>query len=417
MITDALSHIRLKKTRSAFLWTCVLRAPFWAVYNLLIFVLYKDLHASPFAIALFVALRPVVALFSLYWSAQVNNRPDRLLPNVIWAGVIGYSPFMLFPFISSVPFVLFAAALFMVMWRAMIPAWMEIFKLNLPGEHKQKVFSLGSTISYLIGVALPIALGPLLDTYPDAWKWACAAAGFLGVLATFFQFNIPITKTAVLPTHSRTPLKLLFDPWKQAWQLLAEKKNFRLYHIGFMALSGGGLMIMQPALPQFFIDALGLSYTELAIALTCCKGVGFALASPLWAKKMPHCDFFAFSSLVSVCAALFPLILLLAKFHTFVIYLAYLAYGAMQGGSEISWHLSGPHFAQDDEDSSPFSSVNVLAVGLRGLFIPQIGALLLPLLTPMPLLALGSLLCLLGSLWMMAMRKKKPRPSMGEAPS
>lgn len=37
----------LEKTRSAFLWTRLLNIPFWAIYNMLVIILYKDLHATP----------------------------------------------------------------------------------------------------------------------------------------------------------------------------------------------------------------------------------------------------------------------------------------------------------------------------------------------------------------------------------
>jgi hypothetical protein len=46
------------------------------------------------------------------------------------------------------------------------------------------------------------------------------------------------------------------------------------------------------------------------------------------------------------------------------LYAAYL-YGAMQGGSELSWKLSGPIFAKD-KHSTPFSSLNLVLVGARG---------------------------------------------------
>ena len=158
-------QVRLAKTRAAFLWTHILRAPFWAIYNLLLFILYKDLQASPFQIALFIALKPVVSIFSVYWSSSINKRPDRLLSNIVWAGVIGYLPFLFFPIIYDAWFVIFASALFMTMHRGVVPAWMEIFKRNLPGDAKQKIFSYGSIVSYIVGGILPLVIGPLLDRY------------------------------------------------------------------------------------------------------------------------------------------------------------------------------------------------------------------------------------------------------------
>ena len=88
---------KIKRTRQAFFWTHLLRAPFWAVYHLLLFILYKDLNASAFQIALFIALKPVVSIFSIYWGNWIHDRPDRLVPNIIWGGVVSYIPFLLPP--------------------------------------------------------------------------------------------------------------------------------------------------------------------------------------------------------------------------------------------------------------------------------------------------------------------------------
>lgn len=394
----------ITKTRAAFLWTHILRAPFWAIYNLLLFILYKDLNASPFQIALFIALKPIVSLFSVYWSSPIYKRPDRLLSNIVWAGAIGYCPFLFFPFIYNSWFVIFASALFMMMHRGVVPAWMEIFKRNLPGSSKQKIFSYGSVLSYVIGSVLPIIMGPMLDHYALCWRWIFVITAILALGAILLQFRIPL-----FYNHSQEQLKPsdkivrkvdpFFAPWKNAIRLLLSHVDFRAYQIGFMVCGGCGLMILQPALPKFFMDVLGLSYTELSIALNLCKGIGFVLTSQIWANGMHKTDILRFSTLVIVLGAVFPLILLFAQIHVLWIYVAYLVYGMMQAGSELSWHLSGPIFAKEGE-SSQFSGVNVLTVGLRGSVIPQLGALLCLFAPSSSILVIGALLCFTGACWM-----------------
>lgn len=407
--TDFSAQIKL--TRAAFLWTSILRAPFWAIYTLLLMILYKDLHATPFQIALFIALKPIVSIFSTYWGAHINKRPDRLLSNIVWAGLIGYLPFLLFPFFSGVWFVLFASTLYMMTLRGVVPAWMEIFKLNLPEGVKQRVFSHGSIVSYVVGALLPLAIGPLLDRYPLCWRWIFCFTAFLSMGAILFQLHIPI-KTSHL---SHVPLQSvkthLLDPWKNAWRLIKSRPDFRSYQIGFMLFGGCGLMVIQPALPQFFIDQLGLSYTELSIALTLCKGVGFALTSPLWAGRMPRVDLYRFSGVVTFLGGLFPLILLAGQVYVLWIYAAYFLYGILQAGSELSWHLSGTQFSKKDEDSSQFTNVNVLTVGLRGCIIPQIGSLLCFISSSSAILIVGATCCLCGTVWLAFARKRQLAPS------
>lgn len=397
----------LNKTKSAFLWTWILRAPFWVVYNLLLFILYKDLQATPFQIALFIALKPIVSIFSMYWSSYINKRPDRILGNIIWGGAIGYLPFLFAPFFGGAWYVLFASAVFIMMHRGIVPGWMEVLKLNLPGDSKQKVFSNGSIISYAIGCVLPFFIGPFLDLHPESWRLFVFIFAFLGFITTFIQRKIPITITKLPPSSSLSLKEMIVHPWKKTFDILKTRKDFTLYQIGFMVLGGSGLMIMQPVLPAFFIDVLNLSYTELSVAMSICKGLGFAIFSPLWARLMPKIDIYRFSSFVTFLAALFPLVLLASQFHIFWIYVAYLIYGILQGGSELSWHLSGPIFSKE-EDSTPYSTVNVLAVGLRGLAIPQLGSLLVVFIAPASILLIGAVLCVAGGFWMLIGRQKVP---------
>ncbi|MCB1181628.1 MAG: MFS transporter [Chlamydiia bacterium] len=409
--TDTLQARQIMLTRGAFLWNHILRAPFWAVYNLLLFILYKDLHASPFQIGLFIALKPGVSLLSMYWGHLVNQRPDRLISNIIWASVIGYFPFFFFPFFYSSWFVLFGSAIYMMMHRGVVPAWMEILKLNLPKGTKEKVFSYGSILSYIIGALLPLVVGPILDHYVLAWRWFFVLTAFFGISAIFFIRKIPIPFVSKGKQKEHHLGQHLLHPWKSSISILSKRPDFRNYQIGFMLFGGCGLMIMQPALPKFFVDVLALSYTELSVALLICKGAGFVLTSPLWARGMSRFNIFRFGGFVTTLGGLFPLVLLCGPLHIFFIYLAYFTYGVMQAGSELVWHLAGPHFAHD-QDSAPYSNLSIFAVGIRGLVIPQIGSFLIFYFPSTALLIAAAFLCLAGTLWMRRAYKQHLSPSL-----
>lgn len=151
-------------------------------------------------------------------------------------------------------------------------------------------------------------------------------------------------------------------------------------------------MLMQPALPAYFVDILHLSYTEMAIAITLCKGIGFTLTSPLWARYMNRIDIFRLSSLPPLCICFFAICLICGQWNPYWVYAAYFFYGVMQAGSEMTWHLSGPAFS-GKENSSVYSSVNVLAVGVRGCVLPPLGSLIYLLTNPFAVIALGGVAC------------------------
>ena len=396
-----------KKTTSAYIWTHVLNTPFWAVFNLLTFILYKDLQASLFQITVMIIVKPASSLVALYWGAHVNQRRDRLRANLVWGRILSHIPFFFFPFVDNVWYFIFCFGFYMVLARGQVPAWMEILKQNVPEGKRERLFSYVSSFGYLGGALIPIVLGMVMDDYPDSWRWLFPIIALISMAGTFYKIGIPIRdEMSSIPPKSTIGLGTAFiKPWKDAWRLLTNRPDFASYQIGFM-LGGTGMILMQPALPEFFMNGLKLSYTELAVAMALFKGIGFAATSPFWAEKLRKIDIYKFNSQVTFLASLFPIFLVCAQFYSPLIYIAYLFYGMMQAGSEMSWHLSGPIFSRD-EDSSLYSNINVLTVGLRGCIVPALGSLLLFEMSPVYVLCIGGALCLLSTAKMISCSRQR----------
>lgn len=386
-----------QQTRAAFIWTRVLSIPFWALLGMLPIIFYKDLHSSTFQIALLIALKPLSALLAPYWSQSVYQRQERLVKNLVWANILRYLPFLLFPWIQSPWLIILAFMLHMILTRGAIPAWMEVFRRNIPELSRERVFAYGSALDYLGSAIFPLGLGLLMDGYQESWRWIFPATALLGLFSTIFLWRIPQLPSSVTATpQSLLTFKESFIlPWKRSWELLRNRPDFFRFQIGFM-LGGAGLMLMQPALPSFFVDVLKLSYTEMMLAITACKGIGFAMASPLWIRLFGRANIFSFSGYVTALAALFPFLLLGAQSQIAWLYLSYILYGIMQAGSELSWHMSGPVFSKN-EDSLIYSSTNVLTVGLRGCVAPFLGTLLCAAFSPAVALFIGALFCMLAT--------------------
>jgi len=361
---------------------------------MLAFILYKNIHLTPLQVATIVALKPATSLLSPYWSGAIYGRPDKIIANLVCANLFRYLPFLFVPWMGSAWLIILAFGLCMMLSRAMIPAWMELFKYNLPETKREQLVGYGTLVDYLGAAFISILIGIVLDLHPEMWRYLFSATAILGILSTALLARLPLShapscSTPAMPFNIQEKIS---KPWKQVWDLLRSRKDFSIYQIGFM-LGGGGLMMIHPALPQFFIDTLNLSFVEMGLALSLCKGFGVACTTAFWTKLFRKFTIFHFSALVTFFAALFPFLLMAASWHIVLLYLAYGFYGAMQAGSEMSWHMSGLIFA-GDKDSSTFSSTNVLTVGLRGCIIPTLGAFLLPSLHPIGLMLIGALLCL-----------------------
>lgn len=367
------------QTRSAFLWTRLFNIPFWTIISMLSFILYKDMQISALQITTIVALKPISALFASYWSLTIHHRKDRLVSNLVYANILRFLPFLFIPWIESPWLIILAFGFYMMLTRGVIPAWMEILKLNIKGMARERVFAYVSALDYLVSALLPLLIGKLLDDYYLSWRWIFPVAAVMGLSSTYFLYRIPseLLKeiSQAMATETATFSQHVARPWKDCWNLLKERPDFAKYQIGFM-LGGAGLMVMQPALPIFFVDTLQLSYTEMAFAIALCKSIGYAVTSPIWVRIFSRLDIYYFSGLVTIFIALFPFFLIGAEYHLLLFYFAYMLYGLMQAGSELSWHMSGPYFAKE-EDSSVYSRTNVLTVGMRGCIAPFVGSLLL----------------------------------------
>jgi MFS family permease len=399
---DPMVKKKEQATRAAFVCTRVLDTPFWAIFNMLPFILYKDLAATPLQVAIIFALKPLTSIFSLYWSAWIHEKREKLLSNIIVGGVLRHIPFFFFPFIDNVWFFIAAFGINMMLSRGTQPAWLEILKINIRGTTREKIFAYASALGYIGDAFLPFALGGLLDGYFQAWRWIFPFTAAISMISIFWQMKIDVAagdRTIMDSPEQKGLYHLFIKPWKDSFALMCRRRDFAKFQIGFM-LGGAGLMVIQPALPIFFIDKLNLSYTEVAVALTAFKGIGFALSTPLWANRINKVSIYRFTSWVTALAILFPLSILMSKQNVAWLYLGYLGYGIMQAGSALSWNMSGPIFSNED-DSSIYTSLNVMTVGIRGCVAPFLGSFLCAQVNPASVLILGALLCALAThrLW------------------
>lgn len=385
-----------KKTQSAFFWTRLLSIPFWSLIGMLSFILYKDMQITALQIATIVAMKPMSALLAAYWSITIHDRQDRLRSNLIWANMLRFVPFLFFPWIEDAWVMIFSFGLYWTLTRGVTPAWMEIFKTHIKDTTRERTFAYVTALDYLGAALMPLLLGLLLDEYHLSWRWLFPLTAVIGLASTYFLFRIPSSAISKLQANASTFKQSLGKPWKDCWELLKKRPDFAKFQVGFL-FGGAGLMVMQAAQPIFFVDQLHLSFTEMAFAMTLCKGIGFAVSSPLWVRFFGRIDIFYLTAIITILAGLFPFFLIGAEYNLLWLYFAYMLYGLMQGGSELCWHMSGPVFAKE-EDSSIYSQTNVLTVGVRGCIAPHIGSLLLYLFHSSTFVLLcGSFLCLLAT--------------------
>lgn len=390
-------------TRLAFIWMHVASEPFLALYTLLLFILRKDLGATTFQIAVFATLRPVISVFSFYWSSNLVRQRGKLLSNLMGAWVLARLPFLCLPFIHHVWFLIFAAGIYQLFYRAGIPAMMEILKLNVERENQGKLFTRIYVLSFIESIVLGVFVGKLLDMHLEAWKALFFVAALLSISSIFIQMRIPLPPN-LKPDEYIPPITTnrIFQPIKDCFYLIRSRPDFAHFQWGFM-IGGFGLMFIQPALVLFYVDHLFLSHDQVTIARYIWMGIGVISSSFLWRRKLSTISTNRLTGYIIFGFSFFPFFLLLAKFNLFWVNVAFLFYGIAQAGSHLIWTLSGTLFASN-EDSSKFSAVNILMVGIRGLIGPALGGIFCSLLGPTLVLIGGGLICIGGTAYMFVKR-------------
>lgn len=389
-------HTEVKNLYRHYLLAKVFDAPLWTMIAYLPFIMAKELHSPQSQITLAMTLKPLLALGSFHLGARAARGLANLGHHILWISFFGRIPLLLFPFIQDGWYYLLGFALYALTDRAVIPSWMELLKIHTQHGTQTKAVADGALVRFLTPLLLSLGLGVWMDAQ-EVWRWLFAGAAILSLMGLIPLMRYPLdrkNRSTLRPTRMRDAF---FDPWKAFFHLLKTRRDFAFFQ-GIFFLGGMGIMMYHPLLPNYCADHLNMDYKQLGLALAVCKGIGFALTGRLWARLIQRTNLFSLAAIVALCACLTPLLIGLADVSLYLFYAAYLVYGVMQAGSEPIWHLSGPLFA-GTQNSGPYTNVNVLLVGVRGLFAPTLGAFLGHLFGLKAALAIASIVCLCGCGW------------------
>jgi hypothetical protein len=340
------------------------------MFTLLIFILGKDSNTSILQLSILAVSKPMVSLIAFYANSTIINRPQKIKLFLLTASLLSVIPCLLFPFVHSNWFYVGSFVLFTAASRTAFPAWSELLKRHVGMERMGRLVSKGTSIHYSMILFLPFLLSFWMDMDASYWK------RIFFILALIHLANIILI--LLTPTFSNLsvmpPQKSNLNPKvlaKQTYGLIKTDPFFAKYLLIFF-FGGAGIVALQPILPIYFRESLNLSFKQLTLAFSFCKGVGFVMTSPFWAHKIHRISIYLLNGWMNVFTLLFMICLLVSSLQIEWLFIGYLFYGTMQAGCELSWNLSGPIFSKKKE-SILFSSINLILVGLRGCVCPFIG--------------------------------------------
>ena len=349
----------------------VMQEPFVVLNLMLDIILSTHFGASALQISLVTTIRPLLAVLAFYWGSILLFKPHLLRTSLVAATGLGTLLFLFAPWAESIWYFIVAEGFFILFWRAANPAQMEIIKINIEKGAREKIFSQALSLSYVTGIVIGPLLGLFLKHYPDLWKELFCIVALLYSASSLVKNRFPLTNTPPARGHIQSFKDAITKPWKESWRLLQTNPAFMQFQLGFF-IAGSGLMFAKPAIPGF-LTRMHLSFFEIFSLFTLLEGIGFILTSSFWAKYLQNSGLQKTSSLVLIVFSLQPFFLILSTQMANFVFVAYFIYGAAQAGSRLVWNLSGPLLC-GSESSSLYSSVNILAIGIRGCFVPLLGA-------------------------------------------
>ena len=450
---SATLHKPISPALRALRWEGVLCEPLAFMIHLLPFIMVKELSASENMIAVYVALKPVSALFSVYCVQLFAPAFTRYYLYLIVSGVLARLLFCMFPMYFLVGDydllnygVLSSMAIYMMLYRSAMPLWNELLRRKVPSKTQRASFlSFSSTSGYIFGVALSFSIGAIMQRYPHVWGYLFLGSALIGMIFVYLQSQIPKIPEHIADTKGDTQSKndslpvghkqlfYILKPIKEAVAVLKQRPDFLNFQVGF-TLCGASIMMIYAVMAHFFVEKLQVSYSQIALAIACFRALGYFFTSRFWAYLLaekehnserhihPNSEksvsntnngfasrevpsFFSTSRIVFCAVALFPLFLLLASlwpsWRLLCVYTAFFFYGTGLAGNHLVWHLSPAAFSNEKGDCSTiYSRVHLLAVGVRGLIFPQVGLLLSWLIGVEGVLLVSVLLSVSAALWM-----------------
>lgn len=356
--------------RNIYLSCKTLCGPLEALFTLLIFILTKELHADPLQLLVLTSAKPAVALVGYYCSSFIINNTRRIKPFLIASTVAGALPCIAAPLVDNVWFYVFSYTLFMASLRSIYPAWIEALKQEYTESTLAKVVSRGAIITNLNTIFVSLLISYWMDLHPGIWKLLFVLVGVMQILAAILIGFLQIKPKKTDEILETIKIQVFL---KESWNLLKRDRPFVKYLL-LSLIGGAGVVIIQPYVPIFFEQSLHLSYQQLALAFSFCKGIAFVASAPAWVVFVKQASLYRLQAYINIVCVIFIGSLLFANVEVNSIYVAYIFYGFMLSGCELSWNLSGPRFSKDKE-SILHSSLNLALIGIRGCWLPFLGYL------------------------------------------
>ena len=381
-----------KKTFSLHMLSNVFMGLSFGILMLHEIILKKSLLGTDFQVTLLIFLSSSAFIFSIYGTELIHRSSNPAKTIIILALISRFFLFII-PLFSSPEYFIFCIAAMSYIDSLIKPSWNTVFKHNYSDSRRSLLYSYSSSLYTIVILIVSTVLGYLLDINYELYKILFPIAGIFDVLSymslakmiTMGQ-NLKMIPPGI-PGKSLS-LKLMEDifvlPVRNTMRIFKENRPFLRFEV-FFFMYGMAFMIASPAVLIYLVDVLQLSYSPISIA----KGLVFYTATILFTPLMGRLH--GTGNPTKFCGYLFlfllfyPLSMMGVKYIPGVIsfitpeimlYFTFFLFGILMSGITMSWNLSTIYYAPHYQEAN-YQSVHITLTGVRGLFSPFIGYLIL----------------------------------------
>ncbi|MBK6773330.1 MAG: MFS transporter [Ignavibacteria bacterium] len=384
-------------------------------------ILKKSLLASDFQVTLLIFLTSSAFLFSIY-GPEIINRSNNQSRMIISMAVFSRFFLIIIPLFETPVFFIFCIAAMSYADSLIKPAWNAVFKHNYTSERRSSLYSYASSLLTITTLLVTTLLGYLLDIDFRLYKILFPVAGLFDIMAYInLAKMISIGKLNEHNSDNKFTGKISFAlfkdililPVRNLLRIFRDNKPFYRFEIYFF-LYGMAFMIASPAVPIFMVQTLHLDYSSISVA----RGLVFYTATILFTPVMGRLHGTGnptrFCGYLFLALILYPLLMLSIKYlgvdrniisPDTLLYITFFFFGIFMSGITISWNLSSIYYAPSMEVAN-YQAVHITLTGVRGIFAPFIGYMILKLVSIEATFIVSSLFFLFAGAMMLRESRK-----------
>ncbi|MBN8569524.1 MAG: MFS transporter [Ignavibacteria bacterium] len=383
-------------------------------------ILKKSLEASNFEVTVLIFMTSIAFLFSIY-GAEIINRSSRPGLTAFLIGSTGKLFLFLIPLFNTSFIFIFSIAVMSIIDSLLLPTWNIVYKHNYTADKRSSLYSYASSLSTAALLTMTTVFGYFLDFNHDIYKIFFPVAGVLGILMYFnlmkmLNFSFEFEKE-IVKRNFRMDLTLIKDilvlPIRNSIRILKTNRRFLVFEINFF-IYGMAFMISSPAIPVFLVDGLHLAYTPISFAKGLIFHTALIIFTPISGKFLGINNPTKFSGYMFLILFFFPFTLLAAKYFPLwgiynspveILFFSFFLFGTAMSGVTIAWNLSSIYYAPHNEVSN-YQAVHVTLTGVRGLFSPILGYIIMQVFSIEAAMILASILFAVAGILMLLESKR-----------